>query len=105
MDAPKSLLKVMHEVESELMEFCSVNGGKELVSLIKKRGCGFSVKSQQNEHLWIEYEDVYVAFNWDSKPSISFSTSGELGESDSNRFKKDEMVLKRLLADLKKLKG
>lgn len=105
MNAPKSLLKVMHEIESELMEFCSAKGSKELVLLIKKRGCGFSVKSQHNEHLWVEYEDVYVAFNWDSKPGISFSTSGELGESDSKRFKQDEMVFKRLFVDLKKLKG
>jgi len=105
MNAPKSLLKVMHEIELELMEFCSRNGSKELVSLIKKRGCGFSVKSQKGTHLWVVYEDVYVALNWDSEPSISFSTSGELGEPDSKRFKKDEMVLKRLLVDLKKLKG
>ena len=51
MNAPKSLLKVMHEIESELMEFCSDDGSKTLSSLIKKRGCGFSVKSHESEHL------------------------------------------------------
>jgi hypothetical protein len=51
MNAPESLLNVMHEIESELMKFCSADGSKELSSLIKKRGCGFSVKSQEAKHL------------------------------------------------------
>ena len=51
MNAPKSLLKVMNEIESELIEFCSEEESKKLVSLIKKRGCGFSVKSHKNKHL------------------------------------------------------
>ena len=95
----------MHEIESELMEFCSYNWSKELISLIKKRGCGFSVKSQEGEHLWIVYEDVYVGLNWDAKPSISFATSGDNNTSDTKRFKQDEKILTRLLWDLKKLKA
>ena len=105
MNAPKSLLKVMHEIESEMMEFCDYNGSKELISLIKKRGCGFSVRSHENEHLWIAYEDAYIALNWDTEPSISFSTSGDNNTTDSKRFKQDEKVFMRLLNDLKKLKS
>ena len=51
MNAPKSLLKVMNEIESELIEFCGEKESKCLVSLIKKRGYGFSVKSHENKHL------------------------------------------------------
>lgn len=105
MNAPKSLLKVMHEIESELIEFCSGDGSKTLSSLIKKRGCGFSVKSHESEHLWVVYEDVYVALNWDYEPKISFTTSGSNNTSDSKRFEQDEKVLTRLLSDLKKLKA
>ena len=60
MNAPKSLLKVMHEIESELMEFCNADWSNELSSSIKKRGCGFSVKSHENKHLWVVYDDVYI---------------------------------------------
>ena len=95
----------MHEIESELIEFCSYNWSKELISLIKKRSCGFSVKSQEGEHLWVVYEDVYVGLNRDAKPSISFATSGDNNTSDSKRFKQDEKVFTHLLRDLKKLKA
>lgn len=105
MNAPKSLLKVMHEIESELMKYCSADGSKELSSLIKKRGCGFSVKSQEAKHLWVVYENVYVGLNRDSEPSISFVTSGDNNTSDSKRFGQDEKVLTHLLKDLKKLKS
>ena len=105
MNAPKSLLKVMHEIESELMEFCSAEGSKTFSSLIKKRGCEFSVKSHESEHLWVVYEGVYVGLNRDSEPSISFATSGDNNTSDSKRFEQDEKVLTRLLKDLKKLKA
>ena len=50
----------MHEIESELVEFCSVEGSEHLVLLIKKSGHGFSVRSKENKHLWIVYEGVYV---------------------------------------------
>lgn len=105
MDAPKSLLKVMHEIESEFMEFCSAEESKNLISLIQKRGCEFSIKSKEGKHLWVIYENVYIALNWESKPSISFATSGDNGTSDSKRFKQDEKVFIRLLKDLKKLKA
>jgi hypothetical protein len=51
MDAPKSLLDVMHEIESELKDFCNYDGSKKLVELIRKNNCGFYVKSQENTHL------------------------------------------------------
>lgn len=92
----------MHEIESELMEFCSYNWSKELISLIKKHSCGFSVKSQEGEHLWVVYEDVYVGLNRDTEPSITFATSGDNNTSESKRFEQDEKVLTRLLWDLKK---
>ena len=95
----------MHEIESELMEFCSAEGSKQLFSLIKKCSSGFSVKSHESKHLWIVYEDVYVGLNRDSEPSISFATSGDNDTSDSKRFQNDEKVLTRLLNDLKKLKS
>ena len=104
MDAPKTLLKLMHDIESELIEFCNAEKSKELVSLIKKRGCGFSVKSQESKHLWIVYEDVYIALNRDYERNISFATSGAIDTSDLKRFKQEEKVLKRLFGDLKKLK-
>lgn len=104
MNAPKSLLKVMNETESELVEFCSEKESKKLVSSIKKRGCGFSVKSHENKHLWIVYEGVYIGLNWDNEPSISFATSGDNNTSDSKRYKDDEKILTHLLNDLKKLK-
>ena len=105
MNAPESLLNVMHEIESELMKFCSADGSKELSSLIKERGCGFSVKSQEAKHLWVVYEGVYIGLNWDSEPSISFATPGDNNTSDSKRFKQDEKVFTHLLRDLKKLKA
>lgn len=95
----------MHEIESELIDFCNEKDSKNLVSLVKKRGCGFSVKSYEDKHLWIVYEDVYVALNRDYKPSVSFATSGDNKTSDSKRFGQDEKVLTRLLKDLKKLKA
>lgn len=104
MNAPKSLLKVMNEIESELIEFCDEEESKNLVSLIEKRGCGFSVKSHENKHLWITYEGVYIGLNRDNEPNISFATSGDDNTSDSKRFKSDEKVLTHLLDDLKKLK-
>ncbi len=104
MNAPKSLLKVMNEIESELIEFCSEEESKKLVSLIKKRGCGFSVKSHENKHLWIAYWNVYLGLNRDPEPSISFATSGDNNTSDSKRYKDDEKILTHLLNDLKKLK-
>lgn len=104
MNAPKSLLKIMHEIESELIEFCGEEESKSLVSLIKKCGCGFSVKSHENKHLWIAYENVYLGLNWDHGPSISFATSGDNNTSDSERFRNDEKILTHLLDDLKKLK-
>ena len=105
MNAPKSLLKVMHEIESELMEFCSADGSNALSSLIKKHGCGFSVKSHESKHLWVVYEGVYVGLNRGYEPSISFATPGDNNTSDSKRFEQDEKVLTRLLRDLKKLKS
>jgi hypothetical protein len=75
-----------------------------LVELIRKNNCGFYVKSQENTHLWVTYENVYIAFNWDNEPNISFSTSGDNGVSEDKRFKEDEKVFKNLLNDLKKLK-
>lgn len=104
MNAPKSLLKLMHEVEVELQEFCNKDWIKDFVSLIKKKWCGFSVKSQESEHLWVTYENVYIAFNLDYRPSISFSTSWDDNTSDSKRFKEDENSFSHLLRDLKKLK-
>ena len=104
MNAPKSLLKVMHEIKSELQEFCSQDWIKNLATLIKKKGCGFSVKSLEDKHLWVAYENAYIGFNYDSERSIAFSTSGSDGVSDSKRFKQDEKVFSRLLPDLKKLK-
>ena len=104
MNAPKSLLKVMNEIESELQEFCGEDSSKELVHLIKERGCGFSVKSNENKHLWVIYENVYIAFNWSSKPSVSLATSGDDNASDSKRFQQDEAAFSRLLQDLRKLK-
>jgi len=104
MDAPKSLLKVMHEIKSELQEFCSEDGIKNLASLVKRKGCGFSVKSQERKHLWVTYEDAYIAFNWEGGRSTSFSTSGSNGMSDAKRFHQDEKVFTRLLSDLKNLK-
>ena len=94
----------MHEIESELLEFCSEDWSDELVSLIKKRSCGFYVKSQENTHLWIKYENVYIAFNWDNDKSISFSTSGDDNIPESKRFRQDERVFLCLLSDLRKLK-
>lgn len=105
MDAPKSLLKVMHEIKSKLMEFCSYDWSKKLVSLIKKCSCGFSVKSQEGEHLWVVYEDVYIGLNRGTEPSISFATSWDNNTSDAKRFKQDEKILTHLLWDLKKLKA
>ena len=105
MNAPKSLLKVMHEIESELMEFCSADGSRSLSSLIKKRGCGFSVKSHENQHLWVVYEGVYIGLNRDAEPNISFATSWDNNTSDSKRFRQDEKVFTSLLRDLKKLKA
>ena len=105
MNAPKSLLKVMHEIESELMEYCSADGSKGLSSLIKKCGFGFSVKSQEDKHLWVVYENVYIGLNRGSEPSISFATSGDNNTSDSKRFEQDEKLLIHLLKDLKKLKS
>ena len=102
MNAPKSLLKVMHEVESELIDYCNPSGSKELISLIKNRGCGFSVKAQESKHLWVMYEDMYIAFNWEWKPSVSFATSGGNNTSDSKRFRQDGKLFTRLLKDLKK---
>ena len=104
MNAPKSLLKVMHEIESELLEFCSEDWSREPISLIKKRGYGFSVRSQEDTYLWIEYENVYIALHRDNEQSISFSTSGDDNISESKRFKQDEKVFTRLLSDLEKLK-
>ena len=95
----------MHEIESELMEFCSADGSKTLSSLIKKRDCGFSVRSHENKHLWVVYEDVFIGLNRDTEPSISFATHGDNNTSDSKRFEQDEKVLTRLLKDLKKLKN
>lgn len=95
----------MHEIESELQEFCSYDGSKQLVDLIRKNGCGFSVKSQENKHLWVNYENVYIAFNREGEPHISFATSGDDNSSDEKRFSQDEKVLKDLLYDLKKLKN
>ena len=95
----------MHEVKSELMNYCNSSGSKELVSLVKNQGCGFSVKAQESKHLWIMYEDMYIAFNWDWKPGVSFTTSGDNNTSDSKRFGQDEKLFTRLLSDLKKLKA
>ncbi len=95
----------MHEIESELMEFCSADGSRSLSSLIKKRGCGFSVKSHENQHLWVVYEGVYIGLNRDAEPNISFATSGDNNTSDSKRFRQDEKVFTSLLRDLKKLKA
>ena len=105
MNAPKSLLKVMNEIESELIEFCGEEESKNLISLIKKRGCGFSVKSHENEHLWIVYKNVYLGLNRDNEPNISFTTSGDNNNPDSKRFKQDEKIFISLLNDLKKLKS
>ena len=104
MNAPKSLLKVMHEIESELQEFCSQDWIKNLAALVRKKGYGFSVKSLEDKHLWIAYEDAYIGFNYDGERSIAFSTSGSNDMPESKRFKQDEKVLSRLLSDLKKLK-
>lgn len=104
MNAPKSLLKVMNEIESELIEFCDEEESKNIVSLIKKRSYGFSVKSYENKHLWIAYEGVYIGLNRDPEPSISFATSGDNNTSDSKRFRNDEKIFTHLLNDLKKLK-
>lgn len=105
MNAPKSLLKVMNEIESELVEFCGEEESKNLVSLIKKHGYRFSVKSHENnKHLWIVYEGVYIGLNRDNEPSITFATSGDNNTSDSKRFRNDEKIFTHLLDDLKKLK-
>ena len=104
MNTPKSLLNVMHEIESELQEFCSQDWIKNLASLIRKKWYGFSIKSLEDKHLWIGYEDAYIAFNDDGEWSIALSTSGSNGVSDSKRFKQDERVFSSLLSDLKKLK-
>ena len=104
MNAPKSLLKVMNEIESELIEFCDEEESKNIVSLIKKRSYGFSVKSYENKHLWIVYEGVYIGLNRDNEPSITFATSGDNNTSDSKRFRNDEKIFTHLLDDLKKLK-
>lgn len=104
MNAPKSLLKVINEIESELIEFCGEKESKSLVSLIKKRDYGFSVKSYENKHLWIIYEGVYIGLHRDNEPNISFATSGDNNTSDSKRFRNDEKILTHLLDDLRKLK-
>ena len=106
MNAPKSLLNIMHRVKSELQEFCyDYNWIKSLVSLVKRKGCGFSVKSRDGKHLWLTYKDVYIAFNLENdKRSISFWTSGSDDISESERFRRDEKVFSCLLNDLTKLK-
>ena len=104
MNAPKSLLKIINEIESELIEFCGEKESKSLVSLIKKRGYGFSVKSHENKHLWITYEGVYIGLHRGNEPNISFATSGDNNTSDSKRFRNDEKILTHLLDDLRKLK-
>lgn len=104
MVAPKSLLNMMHEIEIELQEFCSEDWIKNLASLIKKKWYGFSIKSLEDKHLWIAYENAYIGFNYNSERSIAFSTSGNDGVSDSKRFQQDEAVFSRLLSDLKRLK-
>jgi len=105
MSAPKSLLNVMHEIESELMEFCNYDYSKKLVDLIKKHRCGFSIKSQEKDFLWIAYENVYIALHRDNhNPHISFATSGNDNTSEEKRFNQDEKVLTHLLRDLEKLK-
>ena len=105
MNAPKSLLNVMHDIKSELKDFCSSDWSKKLILLIKEKGCWFSVKSRDKTYLWIAYEDAFIALHWEQKPEISFSTSGDDKTSESERFKQDESVFKRLLRDLKRLKS
>ena len=95
----------MHDIESELQEFCNVDDSDKLIDLVRKNGCGFSIKSQEKWLLWITYENVYIALHWDNNnPNISFATSGDDNTSDEKRFNQDEKVFTRLLHDLKKLK-
>ena len=94
----------MHEIESELLDFCSQDWSQKLISLLKKHNSGFSVKSNENEHLWIAYENAYIGLHWHNEPHISFATSGDDNVSDSKRFQQDEVVFSRLLHDLKIIK-
>ena len=94
----------MHDIEFELQEFCNADDSRRLIDLIKKNGCGFSIKSQEKGFLWITYENVYIALNWTNNPNISFATSGDDNTSHEKRFNQDEKVFTNLLYDLKKLK-